>query len=400
MRRLLCILSFVFIAFSLFSQEKRLALVVGNGIYNSGGTLRNPENDARSMKNALIQSGFEVLEYYNLDNRELKNAIDDFGTKMKNYDVGLFFYAGHGIQAKGENYLIPIDAKLSSEQQVEYDCVRADRVLALMDASGSKVNIIILDACRNNPFERSWTRSTNGRGLAFMDAPSGTLIAYATAPGRTASDGSGKNGLYTEAILESMYIPEINILQLFQNVRSLVSKRSKNEQIPWESTSLIGDFYLDFNPAPDFRSDSTQAETPIQEFNRTSIILQSVAFPGLGLTRISGKPHWIKGTVGYGCIAGSIVLNNMAIKTYDEFLSVPSSDDAAQLLSKSARQDNISEALAYTAIGIWIADLIWTFVGSSELEKNIPLTERSGLSIGTGIDPVSRAPLLGITYQF
>jgi uncharacterized caspase-like protein len=174
----------------------------------------------------------------------MKKAMDEFGEKLKGYDVGLFFYAGHGIQSKGYNYLIPVDANLKSEAQVEYDCVQADRILALMEASGTKVNIIILDACRNNPFERSWTRSASGRGLAFMSAPRGSLIAYATAPGSTASDGSGKNGLYTSAILESIKIPNLNILQIFQNVRSLVSDQSQGQQIPWESTSLTGDFYF------------------------------------------------------------------------------------------------------------------------------------------------------------
>lgn len=127
---------------------------------------------------------------------------------------------------------------------MEYDCVQADRVLAVMEASGAKVNIMILDACRNNPFERSWTRAASGRGLAYMNAPGGTLIAYATAPGSTASDGSGKNGLYTSAILESIKIPNLTILQMFQNVRSIVSQKSNKQQYPWESTSLTGDFYF------------------------------------------------------------------------------------------------------------------------------------------------------------
>jgi Caspase domain len=228
-------------------QEKRLALVIGNGNYLSGMPLANPENDAKAMKDALQSVGFIVYEYENLNQSQMKKAMDDFGEKLKGNDVGLFFYAGHGIQSKGYNFLIPVDAKLQSEQQVEYDCVQADRVLALMDASGTKVNIIILDACRNNPFERSWTRSTTGRGLAFMNAPTGSLIAYATSPGSTASDGSGNNGLYTSAILESIKIPDITIIEMFQNVRNIVSQKSNHKQTPWESTSLIGNFYFGAN---------------------------------------------------------------------------------------------------------------------------------------------------------
>lgn len=224
-------------------QEKRLALVIGNGNY-IGSTLANPENDARSMADVLQKLGFTVYEYENQTAGQMKRAIDDFGTRIKDYDVGLFYYAGHGIQAKGYNYLVPVDAVLKTEEQVEYDCVRADRVLALMETSGTKVNVIILDACRNNPFERSWTRSATGRGLAFMNAPRGTLIAYATAPGSVASDGSGENGLYTSAILESIEIPNISILEMFQNVRNNVTQKSNNEQIPWESTSLTGNFFF------------------------------------------------------------------------------------------------------------------------------------------------------------
>ncbi|HPF01779.1 MAG TPA: caspase domain-containing protein [Bacteroidales bacterium] len=224
-------------------QEKRLALVIGNGNY-IGSTLANPENDARAMTIALQKLGFEVLEFENLDQNLMKKAIDDFGMRLRNYDVGLFYYAGHGIQVKGMNYLIPVDAQLVAETQVEFDCVQADRVVSFMDESGAEVKIVILDACRDNPFERSWTRSTTGRGLATMTAPSGTLIAYATAPGKTASDGSGKNGLYTSALLDNISIPNITALQMFQNVRGYVVEKSNKQQIPWESTSLTGDFYF------------------------------------------------------------------------------------------------------------------------------------------------------------
>jgi uncharacterized protein (TIGR02145 family) len=225
-------------------SQKKFALVIGNGTYQYSSLLANPVNDATAMKVALENSGFIVLKYENLTQNQMKKAIDDFGDILKGCDIGLFFYAGHGIQSKGYNYLIPVDAQLQNEQEIEYNCVEADRVLAKMETSGTTVNILILDACRNNPFERSWTRSTNGRGLAFMNAPSGTLIAYATSPGTTASDGSGNNGLYTSAILESMKIPNMTIIQMFQNVRSIVSQKSGKQQIPWESTSLIGDLYI------------------------------------------------------------------------------------------------------------------------------------------------------------
>lgn len=226
------------------ANEKRLALVIGNAAYEFGGKLANPENDARAIAEALRKTGFEVMQYTNLSQKDIKKAIDEFGEKLQSYDVGLFFYAGHGVQVKGSNYLVPIDANVNSESDVEYDCVNAERVLARMEDAGSSVNIVILDACRNNPFERSWTRSTQGKGLAFMNAPSGSLIAYATSPGTTASDGSGNNGLYTSAILKHLATPGISILEMFQRVRATVMEESGDRQVPWESTSLRGNFYF------------------------------------------------------------------------------------------------------------------------------------------------------------
>ncbi len=178
------------------NNSKRIALVIGNAAYKKGGSLPNPVNDARAITATLRKLNLEVLSYENLNQAQMKQRIDEFGTKASNYDVALFYYAGHGIQTKGLNFLIPVDASLKKEQQIEYQCIRADRMFGSI--VGDKIHIVILDACRNNPFERSWGRSTNGSGLAFMQAPSNSFIAYATSPGQTASDGTGNNGLYTE----------------------------------------------------------------------------------------------------------------------------------------------------------------------------------------------------------
>ena len=226
------------------SSAGRLALLIGNSAYISGGNLRNPVNDVRDVKAALEELGFRVIKYENCTQRSMKEAIDDFGEDLRGHEVGLFFYAGHGVQVGGENYLVPVDAKLQSEKVVEYDCVRADRVLAMMEGAGSKTNIVILDACRDNPFERSWRRGGAGRGLAFMNAPSGALIAYATAPGRTAGDGTGRNGVYTAALLDHIRTAGITIEQMFKRVRVTVEERTNKAQTPWESTSLRGEFYF------------------------------------------------------------------------------------------------------------------------------------------------------------
>lgn len=240
----LVVLTILFLScLSIFSQERRLALVIGNGNYKSS-ILANPENDAKSIAAALKDIGFEVKKYENLGQKEMAKAIDEFGNNLKKYDVGLFFYAGHGVQSKGFNYLIPVDASLKSESDVEYNCVRADRVLGKMEDAKSKINLVILDACRDNPFERSWTRAAKGRGLATMTAPVGSVIAFSTAPGSTASDGSGNNGLYTSGLLTYMNEPGITAIQMLQKVTAYVLKKSNNQQLPWVSTSLTGDFYL------------------------------------------------------------------------------------------------------------------------------------------------------------
>lgn len=225
-------------------RNKKLALLIGNSEYKAA-PLSNPVNDVYAMKAALKRLDFEVVAYENLSQREMKQAIDMFGQELTAYNIGLFYYSGHGVQMKGENYLIPIDANPTSENDVEYDCVNAGRILAKMEDAESDVNIIILDACRTNPFEKSWTKSLTGQGLAFMDAPSGSLIAYATAPGNVAFDDPGRaNSIYTSALLRYIENPNMTILEVFQKVRGMVMRETENVQTPWESTSLTDNFYF------------------------------------------------------------------------------------------------------------------------------------------------------------
>ncbi len=245
---------------------KRLALIIGNSAYEHGGALKNPVNDARAMAAALQSVGFEVIRYENQTLAGMKKAINEFGLKLRDYEVGLFYYAGHGIQHKGLNYMIPVEADLQAAEQIEFDCVAADRVLAYMETASSKVNIIILDACRNNPFERSWSRNTAGSGLALMNAPKGTFIAYATAPGRVASDGESANGLYTSILLKYLNDPALTIEQVFKKVRTEVTEKSAGQQIPWETTSLTGgDFYFAPKTSP---VTTTNPVTPATDADR------------------------------------------------------------------------------------------------------------------------------------
>jgi hypothetical protein len=249
------------------AQQKKLALIIGNSAYEKSTPLPNPLNDARAMDEALQQLGFTTLRHEDLGLNGLKKAIDHFGKQLHQYDVGLFYYAGHGLQHKGINYMIPTDADLHMAQLVEFDCVPVDRVLAFMEHSNTAVNILILDACRNNPFERAWDRSVDGHGLAFMSAPSGSLIAYATAPGSVASDGTGENGLYTSMLLKHMTTPGITVEQVFKRVRVEIEMATGRKQVPWESTSLKGEFY--FNPdTVQVNRMMTEALTGKQNLNR------------------------------------------------------------------------------------------------------------------------------------
>ena len=224
------------------ASASRVALVIGNGTYTNAPPLKNPPNDARDMAATLKALGFEVTSGVNVNQRDMKRLIREFGQSLKRGGSGLFYYAGHGVQSKGKNYLIPIEADIQSEIEVEDAGVDVNLVLGYMDDAQNGLNIVILDACRNNPFARSFRSATNG--LAQIDAPTGTLIAYATAPGRVASDGTGQNGLYTSELLRQMRVPGLSVTDMFMEVRAEVMKQTANRQVPWESSSLVGRFYF------------------------------------------------------------------------------------------------------------------------------------------------------------
>jgi hypothetical protein len=227
--------------------ERRIALVVGNSRY-ADAPLKNPANDARAMAASLRERGFEVIVRVDATKTQMETAIIEFGEKLTEGATGLFFFAGHGMQVQGRNYMIPTDAKLSSEQRIRLETIDIDAVLDQMQGARSKVNVVILDACRNNPFERRF-RSASG-GLAQINAPEGTLIAYATAPGRVAADGDGTNGLYTAELLKAVNTPGMKIEDVFKQVRVNVARASNGAQTPWEASSLVGDFYFTAPVAP------------------------------------------------------------------------------------------------------------------------------------------------------
>ena len=250
-RLFIVIAAFVALAIPNAEAEPRLALVIGNAKYGQEmGRLPNPANDAELMSQTLSKLGFEVTKLIDADQKQMKRAIVDFGSALQAAGgdaVGLFFYAGHGVQIAGENYLIPLDSRIEKEADVEVEAVSANGVLKQMEFAGNAVNIVILDACRNNPMSRSMRSAT--RGLARMDAPMGSFVAYSTAPGEVAADGDGKNSPYTKALAKAMQAPGVAIEEMFRNARVDVLKATNKQQIPWESSSLTGAFFFKEGPA-------------------------------------------------------------------------------------------------------------------------------------------------------
>lgn len=223
-------------------REKRLALVIGNANY-AGQALANPVNDATDMASKLRTLGFDVIFLTDGTKRNIEDKINEFGEKASHYDVAMFYYAGHGIQYNGSNYLIPIGANMKSKGDIEYECTDMGRVLTKMEESGCKMKIVALDACRNNPFERSWYRGAGQSGLSAVNAPVGTFISYATSPGSTAADGQDRNSPYTKALLQTLATPGLTIERVFKDVALKVFNSTNRQQTPWYSSSLFqGDF--------------------------------------------------------------------------------------------------------------------------------------------------------------
>lgn len=219
----------------------RLALVIGNGRY-AEAPLRNPGNDATDIAAQLERLGFGVTVLLDGGKTAMENAIRQLGAALtKNKGVGLFYFAGHGLQVSWRNFLVPVDARLAAADDIPRQTVALATLLEGLGRAGNPMNIVILDACRDNPFGGELK---SGKGLSQVDAPPGTFLAYATAPGNVAADGSGANGLYTEHLLREMPTPEAKLEDVFKRVRLAVRRASRGQQIPWESTSLEDDFYF------------------------------------------------------------------------------------------------------------------------------------------------------------
>jgi uncharacterized caspase-like protein len=235
-------------------DPSRLALVIGNSAYRDA-PLVNPGNDAQAMAGLFGQAGFTVDSRLNATRADMMAAIERFGAAIRRPEIKqvVFYYAGHGVQLDWRNYLLPVDAEVDSAEQVKQRCVDLGQLLSQLGAAKDKTFIIILDACRNNPFGNAY--KPEQKGLSQFDAPVGSLIAYATSPGNVASDGSGKNGLYTENLLRELSQRGTRIEDALKRVRLNVRLTSRGAQIPWETTSLESDVFI-FNDGQKKLSDA------------------------------------------------------------------------------------------------------------------------------------------------
>lgn len=238
-------------------KPARVALVIGNGGYTDA-PLPNALNDAADMAKELKAAGFNVVHRENASLRDMTLALREFGDLLGKSSTGVFYFAGHGLQVRGRNFLVPVGADIAREDEVQFAALDLAAVMEKLDTARNPVNLVILDACRNNPFGKRF--ATAAQGLAQVDAPPGTLIAFSTAPGSVAADGTGRNGLYTRHLLEQMRKPGAPVEETFKMVRAAVRKESAGRQIPWESTSL--ETHFAFHAAPLVPAKVAKAPSP------------------------------------------------------------------------------------------------------------------------------------------
>jgi len=291
--------------------ESRIALVIGNSAYKTVTALPNPANDAKAMTELLRSAGFDVVSESDLTQSGMRRALRDFAAKVaiKGADaVALVYFAGHGLQIEGENYLVPVDAAIERESDVAIEAVRLADVMSALASTPSRTRIVILDACRNNPF--SSISKTTGRGLAIVDAPTGSIVSYATAPGMEALDGAGDHSPFTAALVDVVKEPNLPIEQALKRVRLNVHKATDGQQTPWESSSLTSDFSF-------FGSSSAKVASGAVTLPRAI---------GAGVTAARPAGFWRKQLQGRSPEdAFEIVILEDDVDAYDVFLSLHAS---------------------------------------------------------------------------
>src|SRR5829696_8172694 len=326
--------------------ESRVALVIGNSDYQKTSRLTNPANDAKAITKALQEADFEVQTLTDLSRLEMGRALSGFANTVaaRGKDtVAVVYYAGHGLQIEGENYLVPTDANIDREADVPLATMRLADVMKAVETLPTKMRLVILDACRNNPF--TTIQKTTGRGLAIVDAPAGSLVAYSTSPGQEALDGTGSNSPYTAALVESMKEPGLQIEQVFKSVRVKVNKTTDGRQVPWESSSLTANFAF----APALAGPAiAQQSAPVQA---APVNLVGAAAAGQPALVANAQPQDFSGASRQRVSeiakrpvdeAYQIVIEENSIEAFDAFLETFENDArAAQIRRLLARRNQM-----------------------------------------------------------
>ena len=241
------ILNFLFITYALYAlsqgELKRVALVIGNSKYIKS-PLTSPANDAKLIGEELKRSGFDVKIFTDLSDRDMKIQIEDFGDRLKKSEgIGLFYFAGYGIQFKGQNYLFPVDAFIEKDQDIELETININRILGAMDYAKNTMNVIIIDASRKNPYSKN-LESVQTPGLAYTEVPLNTFITFSSTPGHVSIDQKDVNSLYAIELVKALQMPYLKLEEVFKQVKKEVYKQTKGQQISWENSNLYDDFYF------------------------------------------------------------------------------------------------------------------------------------------------------------
>ena len=305
--------------------QKRVALVIGNSAYQQTGKLANPKNDAIDVSAALKGHGFQVVEGFDLDKAAFDRKVREFATALEGAEVGLFFFAGHGLQVAGQNYLVPVDAELTTSAALDFEMVRVDVVHRVMERL-TTTNVLFLDACRDNPLTRNLARAMGtrsaeiGKGLAAVESGIGTLISFSTQPGNVALDGTGRNSPFAAALVKHVSSSNDDLSAILIAVRNDVMKETQRKQVPWEHSALTGRFY--FNPAAQTARPSPQHGTLKTTADPQVPPLQVLPMPGPGGPIAATAPpnvpthpqgpfdgEWLLTRVGTGCLPPSATMS-------------------------------------------------------------------------------------------
>lgn len=332
------------------AQDKRVALVIGNSAYVSATPLENPKNDASDVAAALQSLGFEVLKGIDLDKAAMDRTIRDFATALTGAKVGLFFYAGHGLQVGGQNYLVPIDAKLTTAAGLDFETVRLDLVHRTMERE-TMTNIIFLDACRDNPLSRNLARAMGtrsaaiGKGLAVVESGEGTLISFSTQPGNVALDGRGRNSPYAAALVKHITTEGEDLPSILINVRNDVMEATERSQVPWEHSAMTARFFF---------SEPKATEDQQVELNLWESVKDSTD-PHLVQTYLRKYPQGSYAIVARALVAAlekQEIVEKEAAKRQEDLQKAYEAVSAAREAAKDAEQKRLAAAAPSTVAGV------------------------------------------------